>query len=131
MHIAYGQDVTFAGPRFERMKIEGNKIRIKFTSVGSGITLAVSPYVCSDPPNDNPALSTTEPLGFEIAGADKKWTVAQAKIDGNDVLVWNEQITSPVAVRYAWSQNPPVNLYSKEGFPAVPFRTQGWPAMSR
>ncbi len=131
MHIAYGRDVTFAGPRFESMAIEGNKIRIKFTSVGSGIVLAASPYVCSEPPNDNPALSTTEPLGFEIAGADKKWAVAQAKIEGNDLVAWTEQIASPVAVRYAWSQNPPVNLYNKEGFPAVPFRTEDWGVAAR
>jgi len=131
MHIAYGQDVVYSGPRFEKMTIEGSKVRINFSSIGSGIKLAVSPYVCSDLPNDNPALPTTEPLGFEIAGADKKWAVAKARIDGNDVVVWNEKIASPVAVRYAWSQNPPVNLYNKEGFPAVPFRTQEWPVGPR
>jgi sialate O-acetylesterase len=66
---------------------------------------------------------------FDLAGADKKWVVAQAKIDGDDVLVWSDQVPNPVAVRYAWAQNPQVNLYNKEGFPAVPFRTQDWPVV--
>ena len=113
------------------MDIEGNKIRIKFTSIGSGLTLAASPYVCPDPPNDNPALPTSEPLGFEIAGPDHQWAVATATIEGSDVVVSSEKVTHPVAARYAWSQNPPVNLYNKEGFPAVPFRTQDWPVTKR
>jgi sialate O-acetylesterase len=51
-----------------------------------------------------------------------------SQTSGNDVLVWSDQIPTPVAVRYGWAQNPQINLYNKEGFPAVPFRTSDWPA---
>ena len=128
LRIAYGQDIVSTGPRFGSMAVEGNKIRIKWKDIGSGLKLAVSPFVSNDPVNDNPALPIDKPLSFDIAGADKKWVIAQAQIDGNDVLVWNDQVPAPVAVRYGWAQNPQINLYNKEGFPAVPFRTQDWPA---
>ena len=64
---------------------------------------------------------------FELQDGDsnKFWEVS---VNGNDVLVWSDTVPSPVAVRYAWAQNPQVNLYNKEGFPAVPFRTETWPA---
>ena len=123
LRVAYGRDVVGGGPRFAGLSVEGGKIRITYKDTGSGLTLAVSPYVS---PNENPALPTTEPLGFDIAGADHKWVRAQAKIDGNDVLVSSGRVPAPVAVRYAWAQNPEVNLYNKEGFPAVPFRTADW-----
>ncbi len=126
LHIAYGQNVIGAGPQFAKMTIEGNKIRVHFANIGSGLKLSVSPYVCHEEPNDNPALPVSEPLGFEIAGADQKWAIARARLDGNDVVVWNDKVTNPVAVRYAWAQNPLVNLYNNEGFPAVPFRSQDW-----
>jgi sialate O-acetylesterase len=128
LHLAYGQNIVSSGPRFDSMAVEGSKIRVKYKDLGTGLILAVSPFVSNDQPNDNPALSTDAPLSFDIAGADKKWVVAQAKIDGNDVLVWNDGVPAPVAVRYGWAQNPQVNLYNKEGFPAVPFRTETWPA---
>ena len=131
LRIAYGQDIVSTGPRFDSMTIEGNKIRIKWKDIGSGLKLAVSPFVSNDPVNDNPALPIDKPLSFDIAGADKKWVVAQARIDGNDVLAWSDQVLSPVAVRYGWAQNPQINLYNKEGFPAVPFRTQDWPAENK
>jgi len=128
LRIAYGEKIVSTGPRFGRMTVEGNKIRIKWKDIGSGLVLAVSPFVSTDPVNDNPALPTDKPLSFEIAGADKTWVTAQAKLDGNDVIVWSDAVPKPVAVRYAWAQNPQVNLYNKEGFPAVPFRTETWPA---
>jgi sialate O-acetylesterase len=131
LRIAYGQDIVSTGPRFGSMTVEGNKIRIKWKDIGSGLVLAVSPFVSTDPVNDNPALPTDKPLSFDIAGADKTWVVAQAKLDGNDVIVWNDAVPKPVAVRYAWAQNPQVNLYNKEGFPAVPFRTETWPAPAK
>jgi sialate O-acetylesterase len=127
LHID-GQNVPFEGPRFGSMAVEGGKIRVKYANPDVGLVLAASPDVSNTPPNDNPALPLDAPLGFEVAGADKKWVNAKAQIDGNTVLVWSDAVPAPVAVRYAWSANPPVNLYSKDGFPAVPFRTQDWPA---
>jgi sialate O-acetylesterase len=123
-----GQNVPFEGPRFGSMAVEGGKIRVKYANPDVGLVLAASPYVSTMPPNDNPALPLDAPLGFEVAGADKKWVNAKAQIDNGAVLVWSDAVPAPVAVRYAWSGNPPVNLYSKDGFPAVPFRTQDWPA---
>jgi sialate O-acetylesterase len=64
---------------------------------------------------------------FAIAGADKKFVWAQAIIKGNTVVVWSDQVPAPVAVRYAWADNPgAANLYNKEGLPASAFRTDNW-----
>jgi sialate O-acetylesterase len=61
---------------------------------------------------------------FAIAGPDKKFVWAKAKIEDDKVIVWNDDIPNPVAVRYAWADNPEgANLYNKEGLPASPFRT--------
>jgi len=67
---------------------------------------------------------STELEGFSIAGSDGTFIRAKAEITGNKVVVWNDHITNPVAVRYAWADNPAgANLYSREGLPASPFRT--------
>jgi sialate O-acetylesterase len=103
---AYGFKIEYSGPLFERMEIEGNKARIFFTHTGSGL-------VCKG----------DKLLGFAIAGEDKKFVWADAKIEGKTVVVWSDKVQKPVAVRYAWADNPECNLYNKEGLPAVPFRT--------
>ena len=64
--------------------------------------------------------------GFAIAGADKQFHWAQAKISGNKVIVWSDEVTAPVAVRYGWADNPDGNLYNGAGLPATPFRTDDW-----
>jgi hypothetical protein len=64
---------------------------------------------------------------FAIAGSDKKWFWADARIDGNEVVVSSPEVPKPVAVRYAFSMNPEgCNLYNKDGLPASPFRTDSW-----
>ncbi len=61
---------------------------------------------------------------FEIAGTDKKFVWATGKIEGDKVIIWNDNIPNPMFVRYAWADNPDgANLYNKEGLPASPFRT--------
>ncbi len=107
--IAYGdKKVVYSGPIYQSMKIEGNKIVISFTNTGSGLI----------------AKGGGELKYFAIAGADKKFVWAKAKIEGNKVVVWNDQITNPAVVRYAWADNPEgANLYNKEGLPASPFET--------
>ena len=106
--IAYGENIVYSGPLFESSKIESNKIIIAFKNIGSGLTS-----------NDGEELSE-----FAIAGADKKFFWAKAKIEGDKIIVWNEEIKDPVYVRYAWADNPVnPNLYNKEGLPASPFRT--------
>jgi len=116
----YGKkDIVFSGPNYDRMKIEGGTIRISFKNAG-GLTV-----------RNKTSLGVTldgepSPQGFAMAGADRKWVWASAKLEGETIVVWNEQIPKPVAVRYAWSDNPAINLYNGAGLPAMPFRTDDW-----
>ena len=113
--VAYGQDVVYSGPIYRSMKAEGGRIRLSFDHVGSGL-------LCKG----------GEPLtGFAVAGKDRKFVWAKAKIDGRSILVGSDRVAEPVAVRYAWADNPPCNLYSKEGLPASPFRTDHWPVSTQ
>jgi sialate O-acetylesterase len=109
MKLSYDEkNIVYSGPLFQSAKIEGNKIIVSFTSVGSGLIT-----------ND-----AEEPAEFAIAGADKKFVWAKAKIEGDHVIVWNETISNPMYVRYAWADCPVnPNLYNKEGLPASPFGT--------
>jgi sialate O-acetylesterase len=107
--IAYGEKKTvYSGPIYHSMKIEGNKIILSFTNTGTGLV----------------AKDANELKYFSIAGADKKFVWASAEIKGDQVIAWSDSIPSPVAVRYAWADNPEgANLYNKEGLPASPFST--------
>jgi sialate O-acetylesterase len=68
--------------------------------------------------------------GFSIAGADRKFHLADARIEGNEVVVSSKEVSDPAGVRYAWANNPDCNLYNKKGLPASPFRTDDWPGAS-
>lgn len=107
--LAYGEkDLVSSGPVFQSATIDGNKIIVRFTHTGSGL-MAI----------DGEALHH-----FAIAGADKKFVWAEAKIEGKEVIVWSDAVAAPKYVRYAWADNPfGANLYNKEGLPASPFRT--------
>jgi len=108
LKIAYGENIVYSGPIYQSAIIDGNKMIISFTNTGSGLIA-----------NDGEELNQ-----FAIAGADKKFVWAKAKIEGDKVIVWNEAITNPMYVRYAWADNPDgANLYNKEGLPASPFTT--------
>jgi hypothetical protein len=88
------------------MVIKGNQVILSFTSVGSGLT------------------AKGELKEFAIASSDNKFVWAKARIAGDKVVVWNNDIKNPVSVRYAWADNPEgANLRNKEGLPASPFRT--------
>jgi sialate O-acetylesterase len=110
--LAYGdQQVVYSGPLYQSMKVQGNRIVLQFANTGSGLM----------------AKGNKELKYFAIAGADKKFVWANATIEGNKVVVWSDQVPQPVAVRYAWADNPEgANLYNKEGLPASPFRTDDW-----
>ena len=125
-HVAYGEQLVYTGPIYEAMKPDGNGVRLSFDrdSLGSGLTIGTAPW--TDP--KAAPVSKTELQGFAIAGEDEKWVEAQAKIEGNTVVVSSAQVPKPVAVRYAWANNPACNLYNKEGLPASPFRTDEWAA---
>ena len=108
----YNKDVVAGGPIYKSMEKDGNKIVITFDDMGSGLV-----EQGGDP------LKT-----FAIAGADKQFVFARAAIVGDTVVVSSSEVSDPVAVRYAWANNPVgCNLSNKEGFPASPFRTDAWP----
>ncbi len=103
----YGRKVEYSGPMYESMQVEGSAIRLKFSHLGGGLVAKGG------------ALKY-----FTVAGADKKFVWAEAKIEGETVVVSSPLISAPVAVRYAWADNPEgSNLYNAAGLPAVPFRT--------
>jgi len=109
----YGKNVVYSGPLFKRMSIDGNKIVLDFDHIGGGLIAKGGPL-----------------KGFAIAGADRKFVWADAEIDGDKVVVSSSEVSSPVAVRYAWADNPVCNLYNAEGLPASPFRTDSWPGVT-
>ena len=106
--IAYGEDnIVYSGPIFKSARTRGHSIVLTFTNIGSGLE-----------------VKGDELNGFAIAGPDKKFVWANAKIENDEVIVWNDKIFNPEYVRYAWADNPSrANLYNKEGLPASPFRT--------
>ncbi|MFT3827925.1 MAG: sialate O-acetylesterase [Chitinophagaceae bacterium] len=106
--VAYGENTVYSGPIYQSFTIDGNKAIISFTNTGSGLIT-----------NDEEA-----PQEFAIAGADKKFVWASARIEGDKIIVWSDDVKEPKYVRYAWADNPVnPNLYNKEGLPASPFRT--------
>lgn len=105
----YGETIPYSGPLLSGQKIEGDKIKISFMHTDGGLVARGG-----------------ELRGFVIAGADHKWINAQAQIEGDQVIISNAEIKSPVAVRYAWADNPDCNLFNGEGLPASPFRTDDW-----
>ncbi|MGX5691286.1 sialate O-acetylesterase [Arcticibacter tournemirensis] len=108
-HFTYGEkDLVCSGPLYKSQEIQGNKIVISFINTGSGL-LSI----------DGEDLSE-----FAIAGADKKFVWARARIVGDKVEVWSDEVPAPQYVRYAWADNPvQPNLYNFEKLPASPFRT--------
>jgi sialate O-acetylesterase len=110
---AYGEKVEYSGPIFDHFAVEGDKIRLYFTHAEGLKT-----------PGD------AKLAGFAIAGKDKKFFWADARIDGETVVVSSSQVAKPVAVRYGWADNPDCNLYNSAGLPASPFRTDDWPGVT-
>jgi sialate O-acetylesterase len=125
----YGGNLVYSGPVYQSMAIEGNRIRIKFTHTEGGLTAKPLPPTY----NVSTLIEKTAPLipnspgsqleGFAISGADQKFVWANARIEGDAVLLWSDQVKQPVAVRYGWAENPTCNLYDGFGLPASPFRT--------
>ena len=107
--VAYHEkNINYSGPIYQSMKVKGNKITLSFNHIGGGLV----------------AKGSVELHYFAIAGPDKKFVWAKAEIKNNKVIVWNDAIDNPVAVRYAWADNPEgANLFNTDGLPASPFRT--------
>jgi sialate O-acetylesterase len=109
-HCAYNRMLVYTGPVFEQVVIDANQIRILF----------------KNPENRGIVVHGDSLIGFEIAGADKRFYTAQATIYRDWVIVKSPNVPKPIAVRYGWGDNPKCNLYNKEGLPASPFRTDEW-----
>ena len=107
--VAYGDsEVVASGPTYKSMRVRGRRIIISFDNTGSGLTVR----------------NGKRPGHFAIAGEDMQFVWAKARVRGNRVVVKSREIKKPVAVRYAWADNPVgANLYNEEGLPAMPFRT--------
>jgi sialate O-acetylesterase len=107
LHSTYGKtEVVPAGPLYKQSRREGTTMRLWFDHVGGGLV-----------------ANGGKLKGFAIAGADKNFVWADAKIDGQTIIVSHPSIKEPTAVRYAWDDNPACNLYNSAGLPASPFRT--------
>ncbi len=112
----YGFKIAHQSPTYKSHEVKGNKIEVTFDHVGGGLY----------------AFDVRHATGFEIAGEDKVFHWATAQIAGNNkVVVSSPKVPNPVAVRYAWSNNPKANLRSRENLPATPFRTDDWPVATQ
>ena len=105
----YGKKVEYSGPVFKSMEIKGKKIKIDFEHAGSGLKTGDGKFL----------------KGFEVTGKSGNFVNAKAKIDKKSVIVWNDTLKKPLAVRYAWANDPVCNLYNKANLPAIPFNTEG------
>jgi sialate O-acetylesterase len=112
----YGKKVVCESPRYESMEAKGDKIVLEFKDVGGGLR----------------TVDDAAARGFAIAGDDKKWHWADAKILPPDQIeVSSKEVKAPVAVRYAWADNPVCNVYNTTLLPLTPFRTDDWPGVTK
>jgi sialate O-acetylesterase len=107
--VAYGERIVSAGPEYEGMTIEGNRIRVRFRHAGGGLV-----------------LDAAKGSSLIVAGVDGQFKPATAVVDGETLVVSSADVAAPVAVRYAWEDDPATSLRNKEGLPASPFRTDTW-----
>jgi len=107
--VAYGRKVEYSGPVFQSLHAENGTLRLRFSHLGGGLVMRGATLA-----------------GFQIAGENQKFVTAEAKIDGNDVVLSSPKVPKPVAARYAWADDPKCSLYNRAGLPAPPFRTDDW-----
>ncbi len=113
--LCYGEDVVPSGPLYSHCRIEGNEVRLFFDHVGTGLA--------------GPTKGGY--TGFRIAGRDRVWHDADVRLDGETLLAQSGAVPHPVAVRYAWADDPAISLRNGEGLPASPFRTDAWPVVTQ
>ena len=139
--LTYGEKVVYSGPEYEGMKVDGNKVVLRFKHVDGGLEARL---LEATDPRKTPSGSVAHawrvkadggrdvPLqGFSVAGQDQKFVKAQARIEGDRVVVWSDAVPRPVAARYAWQNHPVGNLFNKAGLPATPFRTDDFPVATQ
>jgi sialate O-acetylesterase len=113
----YKQPVAAWGPSYAGHTRTGNQVRVRFRH-GAGLAVA-------------PGAPQGRLLGFELAGADRQFATAEARIEGDSVVLSAPGIEAPVAVRYGWGDDPPCNLVNWAALPAAPFRSDSWPRFSQ
>jgi len=109
----YGEKVVFAGPTFTSAEASKGAIRLHFSGTDGG--LVARGGIAGE---------------FSVAGADRKWVWADARIEGDAVIVSSSAVPDPKAARYAWQSNPSATLFNGAGLPALPFRTDVWPGIT-
>lgn len=109
----YGKKVASAGPAFREARREGAAMRVRFDHAEGGLV-----------------VHGEAPAEFSVAGADRVWRWAEARLDGESVIVSSADVREPVAVRYAWQANPRATLFNRAGLPAAPFRSDTWPGVT-
>jgi sialate O-acetylesterase len=113
--VVYGRsDILHSGPMYKSHEIVGNEIRITMENTGGRLR-----------------FNGGGPEGFQICGADKKWVWANARIEGDVVVVFHQKVPEPVAARYAWANYPLANLVNAAWLPAPCFRTDDWPEITK
>ena len=112
--LAYGEDLVYSGPIYRSMEVRGGEVVLSFDHVGGGLA----------------SRDDGELAGFAVAGEDRQFAWAEARIEGDEVVVRSDLVPAPVAVRYGWADNPDCNLVNREGLPASPFRTDTWPGIT-
>lgn len=118
----YDQPQVVSGPLYRSHSVQGNEIHLEFDYADEG--LMVGRKIGRDATQESPDESLRR---FAIAGEDRQWKWAEARIEGSSVIVSHPEIAQPVAVRYAFDINPEgANLYNRVGLPASPFRTDNW-----
>jgi sialate O-acetylesterase len=111
----YGINIVYRSPQYKAMQRNGSKIIVHFEHVGGGLD----------------TFDVRSPIGFTMAGRDKVFHHASAKLTGKETIeVWSEKVVNPVAVRYAWADNPVCNVQNREGLPLTPFRTDEFPMIT-
>jgi sialate O-acetylesterase len=114
LRLVYGRDVLASGPMFHAAARSGATIRVRFDGVAGGLDTA----------------DGAPPRGFLVAGADRVWHAAEARIDRDGVIVSSPDVPEPMAVRYGWGNDPPNTLRNEVDLPAAPFRTDDWAAFT-
>ena len=108
--IAYGEKIEYSGPLYKSMQVKDSQAVLSFDHLGGGLEARGG-----------------ELKGFAICGPDRKFVPAQARIEGDKVIVTSPQVQQPAAVRFGWADFPVVNFWNKAGLPATPFRTDDFP----
>lgn len=133
----YNKSVPYSGPVYDSMKIEDGKAILIFKHAENGLVARPLPqtYDIKSLTKETAPIVRNSPAsqleGFAICGEDKKWVWADARIQGNTVVVSSDKVSTPVAVRYAWADNPTCNLSNSAGLPASPFRTDDFTPLTR